>query len=91
MTETRGERRAETAKQNDDSEIIDAAAEESGGAPSQQGSEGGNLQRDLATEAEQKRVTDPAAHESVKKGDHIAHGQGSTPPHPAEHVVTERD
>lgn len=90
MTETRGERRAETAKRNDDSDIIEGAGEES--LPSgQQGSSGGNLQRDIGTQAEQDRVADPAAHESVTKGDHIAQGQGSTPPHPAEKVVTERD
>ncbi|HET9810797.1 MAG TPA: hypothetical protein VFP53_03765 [Sphingomicrobium sp.] len=90
MTETRGERRAETAKQNDDSGII-AAADDESIETAQRGREGGNLQSDLATQAEEDRVTDPEAHESVTKGDHIAHGQGSTPPHPAEKVVTERD
>ena len=91
MTQTRGERRAETAKQNDDSDIIDAANEEAGQASGQQGSEGGNLQRDLATQAEEQRVRDPEAHESVKKGDHMAHGQHTDEPHPATHVATERD
>lgn len=91
MTEKRGERRAETARQNDDSEIIDNAEEQSVAAAEQQGREGGNLQRDIATQAEEARATEPEAHESVTKGDHIAHGQGSTLPHPAEKVVTERD
>lgn len=90
MTKTRGEERSETAKRNDDSDMIEAANEESIPAPSQQGSKGGNLQRDLATKAEKAQVEDPEAHESVTKGEHIAHGQGSTPPHPAKHVVTER-
>jgi hypothetical protein len=90
MTETRGERRAETAKLNDDSDIIEAAEEESIPAPSQGGSEGGELQRDLGSRVDKERATDPNRHESVKKGDHIAHGQGSSPPHPAEKVVTER-
>lgn len=89
MTETRGERRAETAKRNDDSAIIEAADEGSAAAPEQQGREGGNLQRDLGTQAEQARATDPAAHESVTKGDHIARGQGSSPPRPATEVATE--
>ena len=91
MAETTGERRAETAKQNDDSDIIKAAEEQSVAAPEQQGREGGNLQRDVGTQAEEARATEPAAHESVKKGDHMAHGQHTDEPHPAEHVVTERD
>lgn len=87
----RGERRAETARRNDDSDIIDAANEQAVDAPEQQGREGGNLQTDLATQAEGRRATDPDAHESVTKGDHIAHGQGQLPPHPATEVVTDRD
>ena len=89
MTETRGERRAETAKRNDDSAIIEAANEDP--VPEQQGREGGNLQADLATQAEEARATEPSAHESVAKGDHIAHGQGESPPHPATRVMTERE
>lgn len=91
MADTRGERRAETARLNDDSDIIEAAEEQSVAASEQQGREGGNLQADLGTRAEERRATDPEAHESVTKGDHIAHGQGSSPPHPARQVVTERD
>lgn len=91
MSETRGERRAETAKQNDDSDLIDAAVEQAAVATAQQGGAGGNLQRDIGTQAELARATAPAAHESVKKGDHMAHGQHTDEPHPAEHVVTERD
>lgn len=90
MTETRGERRAETARQNDDSDIIDAATEEALAGQVYEGQRGGNLQRDLGTQAEQARTTDPNAHESITKGDHIAHGQGETPPHPATKVVSER-
>ena len=89
MTETRGERRAQTAKLSDDSDIIEAAIEES--APGQQGRAGGNVQADVGTQAEEARATEPAAHEGITKGDHIAHGQGESPPHPAEHVVTERE
>jgi len=90
--ETRGDRRAETARQNDDSDIIDAADTGSVvAAAEQQGREGGSVQRDVGTQAEEQRATDPDARESITKGDHIAHGQGETPPHPATQVVTERD
>ena len=89
--ETRGERRAETARRNDDSGIIDAANRQEVDAPEQRGREGGNLQTDVATQAEEQRATEPGARESVTKGDHIAHGQGQSPPHPATEVVTERD
>jgi hypothetical protein len=91
MAETTGERRAETARETDDSDIIEAAERESVAAPEQQGREGGNIQTDVGTQAELERATDPNAHESVTKGDHIAHGQGESPRHPAEQVVTERD
>ena len=86
----RGEDRAKTARQNDDSDIIEAAREESPAGQMYQGQSGGNLQRDLGTQAEQARTTDAEVHESVKKGDHIAHGQHTDEPHPASAVVTER-
>lgn len=91
MDDSRSERRAETARQNDDSDILEAAPEDSPGSKGQQGREGGNLQTDLGTQAEEDRANDPQAHESVTKGDHIAHGHGESPPHPAEKVVSERD
>lgn len=87
MTERRGERRAETAKQNDDSELL----QDSGSAPSQGGRAGGNLQADVATQSEEERIRDAGAHEGVTKEDDIAHGQRSSVPRPATHVVTERD
>lgn len=91
MDPTRGERRAQTARENDDSAIIATAEEDSLEGDGQQGREGGNLQADLATQAGEDRATDPDAHESVKKGDHIAHGQGERPPQPATEVVSEED
>lgn len=91
MDRTRGERRAETARENDDRDIIEAAEDDSLKGQHQQGSQGGNLQTDLGSTVDQERATDPNRHESVKKGDHIAHGQGESPPHPADRVVTERD
>jgi hypothetical protein len=84
---TRGEQRAETARRNDDSDIV----EDSAAAPGFQDRSGGNLQRDVASLAEEKRVSDPEAHEGVNKGDDISHGQRSETRHPAEHVVTKRD
>ena len=83
----RGEQRAETARRNDDSDLIADAEPRTG----QQGREGGNLQRDVGTQAEEQRATDPAATESITKGDHIAQGQGSRPPQPAEEVVSKRE
>jgi hypothetical protein len=91
MTETRGAQRAETARQNDDSDIIEAAQAESLTGQVHQGQGGGNLQRDLGTQAEQARTRDPAAHEGVKKGDHMAHGQHTDEPHPATSIVTESE
>ena len=85
--QTRGERRAETAKRNDDSEMLENADR----APSQGGRAGGNLQSDVATQSEEERVQDPEAMEGVTKEDDIAHGQRTTEPKPATHVVTERD
>jgi hypothetical protein len=85
--ETRGKRRAETARHNDDSDIINDAD----AAPGHQGRAGGNLQRDVATQAEERRARDPEAHEGVDKADDISHGQRSETRHPAEHVVTKRD
>ena len=63
--------RTETARENDDSELIDNIEE----TPSQQGRSGGNLQSDVATQASLERVQDPEAHEGVDKDDDIAHGQ----------------
>jgi hypothetical protein len=91
MTETRGERRAETAKQNDDSDIIESADEEGVATRGQQGRAGGNLQRDVATQSEEERVRDAEANEGVTKEDDIAHGQRREVRRPATHVVTERD
>lgn len=90
MNEERNQR-AETAKQHDDSEIIDRAAENALEGERQQGRSGGNLQGDIATQASHERVRDAEAHEGVTKEDDIAHGQRTPARHPAEQVVTERD
>lgn len=62
-------RRTDTARDHDDSDIIDNAT----GAPSGSGTSGGNLQRDVATQSERDRVRDPEEMERVTKADDIAH------------------
>lgn len=59
MTNTR----TDAARDHDDSEMIDPAQK----APSQGGSSGGNLQRDVGTEDELDRSTDPDSTERVTK------------------------
>ena len=75
-------RRTETARDNDDSDIIDRADAEP--APSFGGSSGGNLQEDIATQAELEQVRDPEAHEGVDKQDDIDHQQRYSARHPAD-------
>lgn len=55
--------RTDTARDHDDSAIIDRAT----GSPSQGGSSGGNLQRDVGAEDELDRVADPDSTERVTK------------------------
>jgi hypothetical protein len=73
-------RRTETARENDDSDIIDSVEP----APSQGGRSGGNLQSDIATEASLERVRDPEAHEGVEKQNKIDHQQESYTDKPAD-------
>jgi hypothetical protein len=74
-------RRTETARETDDSDIIDRDRAEF--EPRQGGSSGGNLQEDVATQAELDRVRDPEAMEGVDKQDAINHQQRYAPRHPA--------
>lgn len=76
-------RRTDTARDNDDSDIIDRAEP----TPRQSGSSGGNLQEDVATQAELERVRDPEAHEGADKQDKIDHQQEAQPKHPADKTV----
>ena len=62
-----GNRRTETARRNDDSDIIDEAG--AAKTPNQQGRAGGDLQTDVATQASHERVRDPDATEGVTKAD----------------------
>ena len=75
-------RRTETARANDDSDIIDRDSTEF--APSQGGSSGGTLQEDIETQAELERVRDPEAHQAVDKQDKIDHQQETSTNHPAD-------
>ena len=75
-------RRTDTARDNDDSDIIDRAEP----TPNQSGSSGGNLQEDVATQAELERVRDPEAHEGVDKQDKIDQREAQ-PKHPADKTV----
>ena len=77
MADSRGERRSETARRHDDSEITEKKPD----TPDQQGRSGGNLQRDVGTQASLERVRDPEATEGPTKEDEIAHGQ-DTPSNP---------
>jgi hypothetical protein len=73
-------RRTETAREHDDSDIIDTAEP----APSQGGSSGGNLQEVIATEAELERVRDPEARRGISKQDKIDHQQETSNNPPAD-------
>lgn len=64
-------KRTDTARAHDDHDLIDRIEQ----APAEQGRSGGNLARDVATQAEEERVGDPQAREGVTKEDEIAHGE----------------
>lgn len=71
----------ESARESDDSDIDRDSAEFE---PRQGGSSGGNLQADVATQAELERVRDPEARERVDKQDDIDHQQRYPKRHPAD-------
>jgi hypothetical protein len=75
-------RRTDSARENDDSDIIDRAEP----APSQRDTSGGNLQEDVATEAELERIRDPEEREGVEKRDKIDHQQETPTRHPADEM-----
>ncbi|HEX5237280.1 MAG TPA: hypothetical protein VFW39_02295 [Sphingomicrobium sp.] len=75
-------RRTEIARETDDSDIIERDTSEP--TPHQGGSSGGNLQEDIATQAELERVRDPEGHEGVDKQDDIDHHQRYPARHPAD-------
>ena len=74
-------RRTEIAREHDDHELIESMiAEES--TPRFEGTAGGNLQADIATQVELDQVRDPETHEGVNKGDKVEHGEESLTRHP---------
>ena len=72
--------RTDTARDNDDSALIDTIEP----TPSQGGRSGGSLQEDVATQAELERVRDPQGMEGVDKQDDIDHAQAYPSRHPAD-------
>jgi hypothetical protein len=62
--------RTEAARANDDSDLIDNAEP----GPGQATSSGGNLARDVASQAEEARIKDPSKVTRVTKEDDIDHG-----------------
>lgn len=62
--------RIDAARANDDSDLIDNAEAGTGQATSS----GGNLARDVASQAEEALIEDPAGTARVTKQDDIAHG-----------------
>ena len=72
--------RTASARQHDDSDIIDRAEP----APSQGGTSGGALQEDIASQAELERVRDLEAREGVDKQDDINHQQRYETDRPAD-------
>lgn len=65
MTSKRSERRSETAKRHDDSEIIGEAGELP--TPSKVGRAGGDLASDVATAAAERKVRNPESREHMTK------------------------
>lgn len=74
MNDKRSERRSETAKRHDDSDIIENGPP----TPDAVGRSGGNMQRDVATADPEKRVRDPEARDRFTKEQEVEHGGSST-------------
>jgi hypothetical protein len=66
--------RTETARDNDDSALIDTAE-----APAEAGRSGGNLATDVSTQAELDALGDPEGRTRVTKADDIEHGEEQRP------------
>ena len=74
-------RRTEIAREHDDHELIESMV---GEEPTLrfEGTSGGNLQADIATQVELDQVRDPEAYERVRKDDKVEHGEESLTRHP---------
>jgi hypothetical protein len=67
--------RTEAARDHDDSTLIDTAE----AAPTQQDVSGGELARDVASQAEADAIDDPEGRERVTKQDEIDHAAAVRP------------
>ena len=76
-------RRTEIAREHDDHELIESMAAEEP-TPRFEGTAGGNLQADIATQVELERVRDPEKREGVNKDEKVEHGEESPTRHPAD-------
>lgn len=74
------DRRTESAREHDDSDVIEQVEP----TPDQSGSSGGNLQEDVAGLAELERVRDPEARRGVHKQQKIDHQEETWTNHPAD-------
>lgn len=63
--------RTDSARTHDDSDLIDRMED----APSGQTRSGGNLQRDIATQAALAGIDDPDGRTGVDKSDALEHGE----------------
>ncbi|MBX3593925.1 hypothetical protein [Sphingomonas sp.] len=63
--------RTETARNHDGGDLIASPLD----TPGRQGRNGGNLARDVGTDAATERVRDPEACEGVDRRDEINHGE----------------
>lgn len=71
MNNDKSDRRTETAKQHDDSEVISEAKRNP--SPDKVGRAGGNLARDVGTEAAERKVRNPESRENMTKEQELRH------------------
>ena len=76
MNNDRGDRRAETARRHDDSELIEEAGENP--SPDKVGRSGGNLPRDVGTSAAERKVRNPESRENMTKEQELRNGGSSS-------------
>ena len=75
MSNDRSDRRPETSRRQDDSEVIEEAAENP--SPDKVGRSGGNLPRDVGTSAAEREVRNPESRENMTKEQELRHGGSS--------------
>lgn len=75
MTNETENRRTESARRHDDSDLI----HEGPPTPETVGRSGGNMQRDVATAGPERRIREPDAGDNLTKEQELDHGQSSQP------------